>query len=86
MAIATLSLESAREALQEAEAQDVFWREHHDELLAEYPEHFVAVSRDRFVAADADLLGLVQVIKDAGQDLQSVSIRFLTKDRRRLML
>jgi len=62
-----------------AEAEDAFWREHYPAYLKAYPDQFVAAAKDdgRVIAADPDLLRIVQLIRECGLDIQQVWVRFM---------
>ena len=86
MTVPTPSLEDARRALIEAEAQQAFWQAHSGELLQKYPDQFVAVKDGAVVATSPDLLKLVEILETKELDVRDVWIRFMTADPRRLIL
>ena len=69
---------------EEAMATWRWWEEHHDELLARYPEQFVAIDKERTVIAAAPgLLALHYVITAQGLDFsEDVDSKFLTANKR----
>lgn len=69
---------------EEAMATWRWWEEHHDELLARYPDQFVAIDKDRTVIAAAPgLLALYYVITAQGLDFgEDVDSKFLTANKR----
>jgi hypothetical protein len=71
-------LEESREALEAAEREQDFWRDHYGELLQQFPDHFVAVREGAVVATNPDLQQLLESLKHQG-------IEFLATDPRRLM-
>jgi hypothetical protein len=80
------SLENLRAAWADGEARQAFWEAHHAELLAKYPEQFVAVSKQGEVVAVApDLLEVVQMIEDQGLNTRQTWIEFLTAHPEHLM-
>jgi hypothetical protein len=79
------SLEGTREALEAAEHEQDFWRDHYSELLQQYPDHFVAVREGTVVATNPDLQQLLDTLKHQGIDPTAVWVRFLATDPRRLM-
>lgn len=48
-------LEEAREAWEEADHEQNFWRDHYSELLQQYPDQFVAVREGAVIAANPEL-------------------------------
>ncbi len=74
-------------SLSEAEEIRAFWEKHHDELVRDYPEMFVAVKDDEVVASNADLALLVYALRDLGFDARhDVAIEFITAKARSLLL
>jgi hypothetical protein len=64
-----------------------FWAQHHDELLAVYPEQFVAVKDGEVVAANPDLAMLVYELRDKRLDpRKDVLIEFITARASTLLL
>jgi len=81
--------ESARKSWSVAAAEDAFWREYERIYLEKFPDQFVAVSKEdgRFiVAADPDLLHLVELVRGHGLDMQHVWVRFMAVTPIRLAL
>lgn len=81
----TPSLEDAREAWEEAEREQGFWRDHYSELLQRYPDQFVAVRNGAVVATNPDLQRLLESLEHQGIEPTAVWVRFLATDPRRLM-
>lgn len=74
-------------SFEEAEAIDRFWAEHHDELLAGYPEQFVAVKDGEVVASNTDLALLIYDLRDQGLSPRTdVWIEFITANVGKLLL
>ena len=69
---------------EEAMAKWRWWEEHYDELLAEYPEQFVAIDKNReVVAAAAHLTELHAIVTDMGLDFSDdVDTKFVTANTR----
>jgi hypothetical protein len=64
-----------------------FWDAHYAELLATYPEQFVAVKDGRVVATNTDLALLVYELRDHGIDARTdVAIQFITAKSGSLLL
>jgi hypothetical protein len=61
-----------------AEVEQEFWREHWEEMLARYPEQFVAVFGGNVIAHGSDLQDLCQRIAEAGLDPPSVWAKHIT--------
>lgn len=80
------SLADLEEAWAEAQIQDAFWREHQHELLAKYPDQFVAMRRDKIVASSPKLQTVLEQLEQRGIDRADVRIRFVSLDPRRYML
>jgi hypothetical protein len=59
---------------------------HHDELLRDYPEHWVAVSADGLVAAKPTRPELLRALRELGGNHDDLSIRFITSKRQVLVL
>lgn len=83
----TPRLEDPRAAQEQAEAEATFWRDHYRELLAAYPDQFVAVAADtgEVVAASPDVTHLKRLLDARRLRPEQVWVRFLTADARRLM-
>ena len=81
----TPSLEEAREALEAADHEQDFWRDHYGELLQQYPDQFVAVREGAVVATNPDLQHLLESLKHQDLESTAVWVRFLATDPRRLM-
>lgn len=73
-------------AWQQSEERRAFWDAHRAELVAAYPDQFVAVVDGGVIAADPDLLSLVQQVRAAGHELTVVWIEFMATDRHKLLL
>jgi hypothetical protein len=73
------SSESALQSWAAAEAEHAFWRANYETYLKTYPDQFVAAAKDdgRVIAADPDLLRIVQLVKDRGLAMQQVWVRFI---------
>lgn len=78
-------LEESRGALEAAEREQDFWRDHYGELLQQFPDHFVAVREGAVVATNPDLQQLLDSLKHQGIEPTAVWVRFLATDPRRLM-
>ena len=81
----TPSLEEAREALDAAEREQGFWRDHYSRLLQQYPDQFVAVRDGAVVATNPDLQRLLESLEHQSIEPTAVWVRFLATDPRRLM-
>ena len=81
----TPGLEEAREALEAAEREQAFWRDHYGELLQQYPDQFVAVRDGVVVATNPDLQRLLERLAHQKMEPTAVWVRFLATDPRRLM-
>jgi len=80
------SLEEAREVWDAAEREQRFWRDHHNTLVEQDPDQFVAVSDGTVVAANPDLYQLLGSLKQQGFEPTKTWVRFLATDPRRLRL
>lgn len=69
---------------EEAMATWRWWEEHHEELLARYPEQFVAINKERDVVAAAEhLTELHATVTGMGLDFSDdVDTKFLTANTR----
>lgn len=77
----------AEPSLEESRAIQAFWDHHYDELLAQYPEQFVAVKDEKVVAADADLARLVYKLRDLNLDPRTdVAIEYISSESSKLIL
>jgi actin-like ATPase involved in cell morphogenesis len=74
------------EAWARAEAQDAYYRQHVRELLARYPDHFVAIKPDGVVAASRDIETLLKELAERGIDRRDIGIRYLETNPRRYIL
>lgn len=72
---------------EEAMATWRWWEEHHAELLARYPEQFVAIDKNREVIATSPRLGdLYDTIVAMGLDFSTdVDSKYLTANTRWLL-
>lgn len=78
---------SPEPSLEEAAEIHRFWEEHYAELLAGYPEMFVAVRDGHVVAANPDLAFLVYDLRDKHLDpRKDVAIEFISSNSARLLL
>jgi hypothetical protein len=59
---------------------------HHDELLRDYPEQWVAVSADGFMAANPTWQELLSDLRGAGMDPAHLYIQFITAKHPTLIL
>lgn len=75
-------------SLEEAARLRRFWHDNYEQLLRQYPEQFVAVTRSGEVAAaDGDLVQLVEQLRESGMDPQAdVAIEFITAQGDSLLL
>ncbi len=59
-----------------------FWADHRDELLAEYPERYVAVKDPLgaydVVASDTDVVSLLETVDAMSLERREVEIEFIT--------
>ena len=59
-----------------------FWADHYEEFLARYPEHYVAVkdALDDYevVAADTDVVRLVETLDELGYVPREIEVRKIT--------
>lgn len=72
---------------EEAMATWRWWEEHHAELLARYPEQFVAIDKNReVIAASPQLLALYFITTAHGIDFgRDIDVKFLTANKRWLL-
>ena len=72
---------------EEAMATWRWWEEHYDELLARYPEQFVAIDKNRVVvAAAATLDALANLLAAQGLDFhRDIDTKLLTGNTRWLL-
>lgn len=76
-----------RPSIQDAAAIQQYWDEHYAELLAQFPEQFVAVKDGAVIASHRDLAMLIYVLRDRGMDVRTdVAIEFVTSRADRLQL
>ena len=68
----------ARAAFKAAEEREAFWLRHHQRFLELYPEQFVAALGDEVVAADKDLVKLIETIEASGYTLDDVKVDYIT--------
>jgi hypothetical protein len=80
------ALDNAKQAQREAAAEQSFWQQHAQELLATHPDQFVAVHNGEVVAAGDDLLGVIADIEAKGLTVDRVWVKFLMKDPRRMLV
>jgi len=86
-AVTVPSLESAevQAAWEAADAEQAYWDDHYESILAEHPDQFVAVKDHEVVATAKDLPALLGTL--AGQNIAAsqVWVRYVTADPHRLM-
>ena len=74
--------ERARREYEYAEAVIDFWDDHHEELLALYPEQYVAVKDPlgdyKVVATDKNIVSLIDAIEAMGYDRREIEIEKVT--------
>ncbi len=80
------SLDRAHEGLLAAEEEAAFWKAHHEEFLAKYPEQFVAVRDGTVVGVAPDLYQLIARLAVAGIEPPMVWVRFITEHPSNLLL
>ncbi len=80
------SLDKAKERMQEAAAQQAYWDEHYDEVLAKYRDQFVAVKDGAVVGAEPDLAQLMLVLSTKRIDIRDTWVRYVTEDHSKLLL
>ncbi len=74
-------------SLEESVRIQAFWNDHYQELLAEYPEKFVAVKEGSVVESNDHLAGLVDDLERSGLDIRTdVWIEFITARSASLLL
>lgn len=59
---------------------------HHDELLEQYPEQWIAVSGKEVLAVSATRLGLIRKIRHLNVDAGNLDVTFLTRKPQTLIL
>jgi Family of unknown function (DUF5678) len=81
-------LEASDAAYKRAVEGDAFWNEHHDELVARYPDEFVAVRvNDREVIDhDTDLMVLADRLEARGYSHLDVWVEFMFTEFPRYIL
>jgi hypothetical protein len=70
---------SIRAAFAEAEKEAAFWREHYQEYVGQYPDQFVAVSKDEktVVATGHSLDYLLGFIEGRGLRVRQMWVKFI---------
>lgn len=63
-----------------------YWERHYPDLLARYPDEWIAVHEDTVVARALNIWDLVQVLEDQGIDSRDAWITFLNATRRAISL
>ncbi len=79
-------LPQIREAFAEGERRRDFWAANYRRLAAIYPEQFIAVRDGCVVAAEPDLVPLVDRLADLSLDLRDTYIEFMALNPRPLIL
>lgn len=75
-------LAAADAAWEAAAARDAYWVTHYSELLARYPEQFVAVHAGVVIAHGPDLVAVTREIESRGLEPRQAWLRFITADPR----
>jgi len=63
-----------------------FYEQHHDELLEQYPEHWVAILDQTVVAADPNPEDLIATLRQRGLPTERALIEHLTHHEEALIL
>lgn len=69
-----------------ADREEAFWREHFDEYLQKYRDHFVVVHDGEVIASSSDLNEVLGGIQTRGINPRDAWIRFITADTRTMLL
>jgi len=69
---------------EEAMATWRWWEEHHEELLAKYPEQFVVINKNReVIGAYPHITDACEAVDKQGLDFsEDVDVKFLTANKR----
>jgi Family of unknown function (DUF5678) len=78
--------EKARDALRAAQEEEAFWEKHYPELLARYPDQFVAVRGGKVIASDSDLMRLATTLEKRGIKPTDVWMQFIDTKPDRFLL
>ena len=57
-----------------------------EKLLKQYPNHWIAVNKEKVLATDKDLQNLVIVIRKSGVRLEHVAVELLTNEKTPILL
>ncbi|OAI43762.1 hypothetical protein AYO38_02505 [bacterium SCGC AG-212-C10] len=69
-----------------AKEVNAWWDAHYSELLEQYPEQFVAVRDGVVVATNADLVVLIDTIREMSYSLDDVDIELISAENGNLIL
>ena len=74
-------------SFEEAASIQRFWDQHYPELLADYPDKFVAVANGVVVASNSDLALLIYDLRDKGLNPRTdVAIEYISSKSATLLL
>ncbi len=59
---------------------------HHEELLNQYPEQWVAIMHEKVVGAGSDVYQLIDELREKGIPTERVVLRHLTREEELLIL
>lgn len=80
------TLDQAKDALRQADGGKAFWHAYARELLAKYPDQFVAVHKGEIIATNSNLRQLIRDVKVKGLNPGQVWVRFLASNPERRLL
>lgn len=86
---AAISSKRAREiraAYERGELRDRFLREHHDDLLRQYAEEWIAVGPNGVVAHSKSRAGLLRIMRERRLPAAGLKIRHLSAKKQQLVL
>ncbi len=72
--------------LEESHQAFLYFDEHYDEWLADFPNEWAAASKDGLIDHHEDLEQLIVLFKEAGYDNHQVVVRFLDTEPKGLIL
>lgn len=75
-----------REAAAVFEQSCSYINSNQENLLKQYPNHWIAVHKDQVLAADKDLRNLTSTLRRKGAHLEQVAVELLTSEQYPILL
>ena len=81
-----LDIEEVQAALEHFRKDGEYFEVHHTDFLRQYPDQWVAVYEEQFIAADPNLERLVRTLVEKGLPPEHSVVRYLNSEEETLLL